>query len=55
MVTSAKELGVSKRTAERVIAEMRSKKGANGKVGRTEVEAVHTKTYAQASIWETGP
>ena len=36
VVTSAKELGVSKRTAERVIAEMRSKKGAHGKVSKTE-------------------
>lgn len=38
VVTSAKELGVSKRTAERVIAEMRSKKGADGKVSKTELK-----------------
>ena len=36
VVASAKELGVSKRTAERVIAERRSKKGADGKVRETE-------------------
>ena len=38
VVASAKELGVSKRTTERVIAERRSKKGADGKVSKAEAK-----------------